>query len=431
MTIPQHERKAVWRLLSYSLLLASSYTLTRTVGDSLFLARMGSENLAGVFVASGLTTAVIASAWYGLTRRLSLEMSLRISGVVFSAFSLTAWWLLPSMHHSLWLLGGIYLLAEVKGCVNTINAITSINDILGGHSSRHSWAAIGLAVPLASISMGILISAEAGFFRLRTWLLLAAVFDLLAVLPLASVKSLRIPKIAPGRLDALSSVMEHSLGKAKKYLNVATFRFWIGLLIATKIVALTIISFEWKVSVDAFYDSNETELTRYFGIFHAFTGALTLLIQAIVTGRLLSRRRIAFPLLVMPVALLALNTLFVFGTGIMFLAVVTTAARSMHVWRRSVHDTTLNLLYTKIDRDKRRSTIAANTAVVKPLSEVSASLVLLFGAIQFHGVVLLGATGLWLLATLVLLRLIHKIRRASKQTASPAVEPNDSMQAAN
>ena len=110
---------------------------------------------------------------------------------------------------------------------------------------------------------------------------------------------------------------------------------------------------------------------------------------------------------------------------------MTTAARSMHVWRRSVHDTTLNLLYTKIDRDKRRSTIAANTAVVKPLSEVSASLVLLFGAIQFHGVVLLGATGLWLLATLVLLRLIHKIRRASKQTASPAVEPNDSMQGAN
>ena len=123
-------------------------------------------------------------------------------------------------------------------------------------------------------------------------------------------------------------------------------------------------------------------------------------------------------MLVMPIALLAFNTLFVLGSGILFLVVVSTLAKAMEVWRRSVHDTTLGYLYTKIKREKRRRIIAINSALVKPLAEVSVALMLLLGSPALHRMTLLIVTGVWLISTVALLRLIRQTNRKKRMTSS-------------
>ena len=173
---------------------------------------------------------------------------------------------------------------------------------------------------------------------------------------------------------------------------------------------LTLVAFEWKSTVNIFYAGNEIRLARYFGAFYAVVGILTLLVQAVVADRLLHRGRYGVAILFMPVVFLATGTLFLFGAGITFMMIGTTIAKSMEIWRRSVHDTTLNMLYTKIKRGKRRRAIAINKALVKPLAEVVASLILLAGwAVLDHGV-LIGVAMVWLIATLLLLRLVRNLK---------------------
>ena len=416
-TVSVSERRAVWRLLFYSLILASSYILARTVGDSLFLSRIGSENLAWIYVLSGITTALTASTWFALTRKFSLELSLRVSGGVFSIISFVACLLLPQYHHSFWLLAGIYLLADVKGCVNAINVVTAMNEILGGHSSRESWARIGLGMPIAGIMIGALIGFEAAFFSLRSWLLLSAVLDAVGVIPIWRANRLRVPHIGdtPSSFDAVSSMADRFAHRVRTYASSRKFQFWIGCLIATKVAVLTMVSFEWKLSINALYSNDEQSLTRYFGVFYAMTGVITVLLQAFVASWLLKRRNIGFSILVMPVSLLLFNSLFVMGSGVMFLVIVTTCAKAMEVWRRSVHDTTLGYLYTKIKREQRRRTIAFNSALVKPMAEVSVALVLLFGSDATHRITLLAMTGLWLLATFFLVRLVAETNRRRRR----------------
>ncbi len=417
--IPQRERTAVFRLFLYSMVLAASYTLARTVGDSLFLSRIGSENLAVVFVISGLTTAFVASGWYALTRKLPLGVVVKISSLTFAFLTLVAWWALPYLHHSLWLLGAIYLLTEIKGCVNAINIITAMNDVLGSHSSRHAWARIGLGVPLAGIVAGSLVGIEGSYVELRTWLLVAAILDLLAAAPLLRLSKLRLDNSASASTGRrLSGRLARFAAKMKVYACSQQFRFWIAILIAAKVIVLTLVTFEWKVSVNRFFQGNEAVLAQFFGTFYAGAGIATLLVQAFVTGRLLNRRSIYVPILVMPVSFILLNALFIAGSGALFLLVVTTLAKSLEVWRRSVHDTTLNFLYTKIERSKRRSTIALNSAVVKPLAEVFASLILLVGSVYWHKSLILFATVTWILAAVALLRLIavqgRRVRREKR-----------------
>jgi ATP/ADP translocase len=419
-TIPEYESKAVWRLFIYSLILASSYTLSRTAGDSLFLSRIGSESLAAIYVVSGIVTAFVASIWFALTRKFSLEWSFRASGIAFSLITFVAALLLPSFHHSLWLLAGIYLLADVKGCVNAINVVTAMNQILGGHSSRQGWARVGLGMPLAGILIGVLIGIEANWVSLRSWLFLSAALDLVGAVTVWNSSKLIVPKTSqfPRSLDAMSSIAERFSHRARVYASSTKFQFWIGCLIATKVAVLTMVSFEWKLSVHAVYVDDEESLTRFFGVFYAVTGVITVLLQAFVAGWLLKRRNIGLSILVMPVSLLAFNTLFVLGSGVLFLVVVSTLAKMMEVWRRSVHDTALGYLYTKIKREKRRRAIAWNSGLVKPLAEVSVSLVLLFGSGTTHRLTLLAATALWLTSTFALLRLIRKTQRRKKRTVA-------------
>jgi hypothetical protein len=393
----------------------------RTVGDSLFLSRIGSDSLAAVFVASGIATAVIASIWYALTRRLKLAVSIKVSGCVFAGLTFAAWAALPYLHHSLWLLAAIYLLTEIKGCVNSINVISGMNELLGGHSSGQAWARIGLGAPLAGVVVGALIGFETSVIDVRSWLLLSAVLDLIALLPLANSSKIKVPRPAIKAESSFESVIAEATNRLRFYACSRQFRFWIGVLIAAKIVVLTLVTFFWKVSVNEYFSGDEQSLTRYFGFFYACVGLLTLVIQGFVTARLISRRTLYIPILVMPLTLLILSVMLILGTGAFFLLVVVTLAKSLEIWRRSVHDTTLHHLYTNIERKKRRSAIAFNSAVVKPLAEVGASVALLFGTAAWHTSVGLVALGVWLVATAALLRLLmpRKIQTATSPIASP------------
>ena len=190
---------------------------------------------------------------------------------------------------------------------------------------------------------------------------------------------------------------------------------------------LTLVTFFWKVSVNQYFDGHEQSLTRYFGVFYACIGLLTLLIQGFVTGRLISRRNLHVPILVMPATLSILAAIVVFSASTLFLVIVATLAKSLEIWRRSVHDTTLNLLYTNIHRKNRRTAIAVNNGVVKPLAEVGASLVLLFGTALWHKSAFVLALGIWVIATIALLRLLSQRKSTREPMMDFATEGTDAV----
>jgi len=413
LSIPKHERQAAIRLFVYCMLVAGSYTATRTSADVLFLSRIGNNNLANVFIVSGITTAILASVWVWFTQKLPLVGVLRTSGLVFASFSIAVWALLPQFHHEFWLLAAVYLLAEIKGCIGAINVVASMNEILGGHSSRYSWAAIGLGAPIAGMIVGTVIGLEAEMIGLRDWLLFAAIIDILAVFPSAPSTRHRVPDFWKPESRIVDRERPRDTARKKNYTSSSKFRFWIGTLISMKVVVLTIITYEWKISVNDFYKADEASLARYFGIFYASIGALTLIVQAFITGKLLTRHGIAIPVLLMPIAFVIVNSIYLFADSTILLFAVMTLAKSFEAWRRSVHDTTLNLLYTNIERQKRRRAIAFNKALVKPLSEVFASVILILGAGLWSESLALTIAGVWLYATC---RLLQLLRKTKKQT---------------
>ena len=152
-------------------------------------------------------------------------------------------------------------------------------------------------------------------------------------------------------------------------------------------------------------------MLRFFGIYYGVVGGTTIAMQLLLTGRLLERRNVSLPILLMPVLLVGVALSFVVGAGLLIVFAAATFGKSLEAWRRSVHDTTINVLYTKIERRKRRATISLNNGVIKPLAEVLASSVILFGAATVYRPLFFVVLVIWILAASKLIQLAGSTRR--------------------
>ncbi len=407
--IPRNEIGIVIRLFFYCLMTGASYTLSKTAADSLFLSRIGSDSLPAAFLFAGVTTAILATLWLTLFKRFKIEKFLGTTCLVTSALFLTAWWMLPSFHHSFKFLSIVYIMAEVKGCLYAISVVSAMNEMMGSNSSRKSWAIVLLGFPISSILIGVLVGIESVAWGASTWLLVAGIIDFLAGISTIGISKHALPSTST-RQDFSEQIAQATLPLAN-YAIKTNFANWFSILVAAKVIVLTIIAFKWRVSVSAFFEANEGNMATFFGYFYAVSGIATLFIQYSVTGRLLSKKRVTATILVLPSALLFLNLLFIVSMGVTFLFVVSTISKSMDIWRRSTDSTAVHLLYTNIERKRRRGLIGRNHALVKPIAEIAASIVLLPAMLALENGILILATLIWLYATLKLIGVVVIIRK--------------------
>ena len=406
--IPPNEIGIVVRLFFYCLMTGASYTLSKTAADSLFLSRVGSGSLPATLLFAGIVTAIIASFWLSLFRRFKIEKFLGATCFITSILFLITWWMLPSFQYSFDFLSIVYILAEVKGCLYAINVVSSMNEMMGSNSSRTSWAAVLLGFPISSILIGTLVGVESVAWGTGAWLLVASIIDVLAGASTIGITKHALPSTS-GQKDITEQIAQATLPLAN-YAIKASFANWFSILIGAKVVVLTLIAFKWRVSVSDFFTAHENEMATFFGYFYAVSGVATLFIQYAVTGRLLSKKRVIAPILFLPTVLLLLNTLFIVGAGVTFLFVVSTISKSMDIWRRSTDSTAVHLLYTNIERKRRRGLIGRNHALIKPIAEIAASIILLPAMLALENSVLILATLVWLFATLKLIGVVVTIR---------------------
>jgi len=371
--IPPNEIGIVIRLFLYCLMTGASYTLSKTAADSLFLSRVGSGSLPAALLFAGIATAIIATLWLSLFRRYKIEKFLGATCFVTGILFLLAWWMLPSFHHSFDFLSIVYIF----------------------------------------ILIGVLVGIESAAWGAGTWLLVASIIDFLAGFSTVGIAKHALPSSSKQE-DFTEEIAQATLPLAN-YAIKTSFANWFSVLVAAKVVVLTIIAFKWRVSVSDFYNANENSMATFFGYFYAASGVATLFIQFAVTGRLLSKKRVVVPILVLPVALLFLNLVFIIGVGVTFLFVVSTIAKSMDVWRRSTDSTAVHFLYTNIERKRRRGLIGRNHALIKPVGEIAASVILLPAMLVLENSVLILASVLWLYATLKLIGVVKIIRKRKKK----------------
>lgn len=458
----------VWALFAYAFCMTSGYVSCRTVGDGLFLHRLGAEKLPAMYLVAAAAVGLGTFLYGKVAARRSLEYVVAATHVTLAGLT---WWLehLTRTHPDLTApIAAVYLLAELRGALGSIHFATLLHEVFPDGLPAHVPALSGLGSTLAGMVFGVAIGLVTHAVGAPRLLEIAAAMDLaiaalLSALATHLIKARRSGSPAndasarPAMMETPPSLLhvttkDDPAGAAatsgteghngpggseepaatgdlsatprppRNWRSVPRAARWIATIVVLRSFLVLLVDFHWKTVTDVVIDatpSAEASLTAYFGWFYGVLFALTGLTQLTVSGtviRTLGTRRSAavFPSATLLVVLVAA----LFPTRWMLWGAMT--VKVMDVLRRSVADHAIQLAYRAVPEPDRRWTIAVIGGWVKPTAEAIAAAVLIEHTALGHSVT-------WLRALIVLCCLmwlvltLHRPRRKRSSNTPRAV----------
>ena len=368
----------------------------RAVALSLFLARIGPDALPVAFAASAFTAIGVSFLTKRALRYLPPNYCAAASWLLLAGATVALEYLTGAYHHSLIVIGLLYVLVEVRGSLNTIHVVTLTNDAFANSDSKRPFAIVASGAPVAGIIVGLILGIEASVLNMLAALILIAGIDVVTCIVVLFCGTPSQDEIVNANHTEREEVEEPEEQETKDR-NLQNYRFNISALVALKIAVLTLIGFQWEVAVANYYGNDETRLVAYFALFYAISDILIFLLQWIASGKLLDRFGIGVGLKGFPIALVFIGIAAVFSQSIPAMMIVFTIAKGFNVMRRAIHDPSLAVAYSTLDPTIRRETIVIVKGMIKPFAEAaSASLLLAVGTLLMESQV----TYVWL--TLIL-----------------------------
>ena len=356
--------------------------MTSAIGVSLYLARIGADSLPLILSVSAVIVVLVSALAYAVIVRASTKICLFVAWFSLAISSLTLSFYVQQADHSLYVLGWIYVLAEIRGCLNTVFLTTLVTNAFGGGDSKRPYVWVAAGAPIAGIATGLILNYEASAVTDVVHLRVIAFMDIL-VLMVATL----LPRSS--QISGTENDEESEEATTRLHLNESIdrpsdaaipaevlkqkqlrFRSLLSLLIIAKTVVLTLVGFEWKVTVSEHLQGDETALISYFAIYYAVTDVLILALQVLVAGKLLDRFGISIAILGYPLLLIVIAASALLSQTNLMLFALITVAKGMDVIRRAFHDPALSSAFSKLDKKLRVSGIVVAKGVFKPTAEV-------------------------------------------------------------
>jgi len=342
----------------------SFLVLGRSLREAIYLTRFPVETLpyitASVAILSVPTVALFARLLSGgRPRRVLLG-----TGTVLAAGLAAVW---PFVARSDVAVVAFYLWTALGTLLLTSGFWLITAELFPVRGAKRVFGLIGAGGTAGAMAMGNALAVASGSFE--TVDLIPA---LVLVLVLFLIVELALPPVDTG-------VPSRSRGKAG--MREGFELVWrtphlrtIALLVAVATIASTLVDYQFKELARASLDTGE-RLAGFFGAFYGWTGAVSLGLQVLVTGRLLGRAGISITLGVLPAILLLGSAGLLLLPGIVAATLVRGADNSL---RKSLHRSALEVLFVPVPAGLRRRTKTFIDSVADSAAEgVGAALVFL------------------------------------------------------
>lgn len=412
--VSSEELRMAAGMFAYQLLVVSTFIVGRTVRDTLYLKRIGAEELPIMYVVSAAAVALVGLFYSRVADRFRRDRSARAmllaAGVLMASI-----WCAIHFASGTWIWYPIlYVLVEVVGSVTIIQFWTLANDIFTSQQAKRMFGFIGAGGVIANIACGLSVGGLS--------LIMGPANLLLVDAGLFACTAFIVYRIGTMARPALVEAMTRIRGTAPKSVaggHDAHLRS-IGMVVAVTFLVVTLVDFQFKVTAKEVFDDERT-LGSFFGYFYGIGGIAAAGVQFFVTSRILTQAGVVAGLAILPTAILGGAVAWMLIPGAIVGASLMRAAEN--VFRYTVYDATLHLLYVPVPGHRRGRAKAFIDGVVKP------------GSIGLCGVTLYWMTQSYsagwvarsaLVADLVLigvwLGLIFQVRRAYVRSLAEALE---------
>ncbi len=330
-------------LFSYLFLVVGSFIAAKNSRDAMFLSRFSAIQLPFVDLPVALLVGLWVWGYIRLGRYLSLRTMLQGSLLVFGGTALAFWY--ASLHfHEWWVLPLVYIWIGMFGVVAPAQVWTLANYVLTTREAKRLFGFIGSGATLGATVGGLFVQQTVMYLGAESTLVAMAIaLFASAVLVellwrrrhLAQVTDYEESEHATARGGPSGLRASLRLIVSSEYLRA------IAAVICLSSCTTALVGWQFK-AVTSGVKHESQQMAAFFGAFTFWSGAAALLLQWLVTGRVLRRLGLAVALFVVPVALtLGSFGYLAFGT----LAAVVTLRGLDQVLRYSIDRPTVELLY--------------------------------------------------------------------------------------
>jgi AAA family ATP:ADP antiporter len=350
----------------------------RVVRDSLFLSRFPAVRLPYVDIATAFAVGIVIAVYIRVARGRSLRMLL-LGSLVLCTSNCLLFWGLARYYPASWLYPTIYVWVGIFGVLATTQVWALANQVLTTREARRVFGLVASGAITGGIFAGFFSKVVAKAFGAESLLLGMAVF--LSVCPVfviivwkqhqAVADTEPVEASAEGPQNLFESMR---LVFCSSYLRVIASVIWISSF------ATAVIGWQFKAIAKEFIPAKD-HLAAFFGDFTFYAGILALVVQLLLTSRLLRRFGIGIALFALPLALLATSA-YMIAAGTLFAAVLLRG--SDWVWRYSIDKSAVELLYLPLPARLKFQVKWFIDTVIWRMGDGIAGLTILYFAAYLH-----------------------------------------------
>ncbi len=307
------EFKRVWLMLLNIFLLIQCLWIIKPIVNSQFLSSVGIDKLPLVFLLVALTALALSTSYSKLLNRIPLSR-LMVRTYAVSIFCLLTFAMMLQFHIlEYWLSYLFYIGVALFGLITTSQFWLLANLLFSSLEAKRLFGFIGAGAIAGGISGGYLTSLLAQFMDSNTLLFVAGgLLTLSMALNQKIIYTFLPAQTNPGPVNKPNAIQEYPfrLIRNSKHLT------YLALIIGISVVVAKLIEFQFS-AIAAERIKDPDKLTAFFGFWFSTSNAVALIIQLLVTQRLVAFLGVGRSLFVLPGALF-MGTLAVLNTPVIW-----------------------------------------------------------------------------------------------------------------
>jgi ATP/ADP translocase/CRP-like cAMP-binding protein len=352
--IRREERAPTLLMGAYGFLALTSYYVLKPVRNSVFLERVGAENLPYIYILTAAAVTLLMVVYSRHVHRIG-ERTLLLGTFAFLALNLVGfWWWLGMAGETFAASSAFYVWGKIYPLLLVSQFYLVGNLLFTTRQARRLFGFIGIGLILGGVA-GSAISGWA-VSRVGTEALLLVAAALLV--PCAAIVGTLAPRLRSGRPGSARLVDELS-GDALQLLRGSTHLRTITWILGLTIVASTLIDWQFNSLAERMIPGEDAK-TAFFGRFFLGLNLASVSIQILVTGVVLRTLGIGSAMLFLPLVLLV-ATAGILTVPVLLTAVLAKGAEGS--LRYSLDQSTRELLYLPVPAEVKRK--------VKPLIDLA------------------------------------------------------------
>ena len=366
-------------LFVYLLLLISGFIISKATRDGLFLSEFGAQKLPYVYIAIGFLTALIVSIYSHFSIRVSKQYGMIVSHAIVGAIFLLFWWL---FNHTHWrgIAFAFYLWVTIYSAILISQFWLSANDFFDARQAKRAFGLIGSGGIIGGIIGGFAAKFLAPILGSQQLLLIVGGTFLITII-LIRILYMHHPEADH---DGHRQKTVSGISASYKTFRHSKSLLWIGLILGITELISIMLDYQFKTIAQNSF-SRMNQLSAFFGSFYGYSNAASLVLQILLTGRIINNLGVKWAILILPVSIAGGSILFLFVPLLWTVILLKFADDGMG---NSVNRAAMELLYFPIAQAvKEKMKIFIDSVVVRLSGGLGGIIILVYSRLVPSSVV--------------------------------------------